>query len=660
MLYLLISTSITRWVGLQEAGAVSRDFERRIWIIAGLLLVGAVLAEGLKSLWPIQSEGGILDMLSVGVMLLAVVLGIYLDECITRRSALRFQDKPNQAFQPSLLQINQELQARTQAQTSQLVHLNVELAQQAVLQKQAEDLARTSEERFHNMADNIQEGLTIIEDGWVVYVNQRSCDIFGDCPQGDLLQRIAEFALPEEVENLQSRLSIAVAKGELPCELQYWIEGKDGQRRCVSERYSASQAQECLRIFIVSSDITASLQAYHSLEIAVSDRTRELSTVLEISKKIASILEPEPLLNLILDEIQSIIPCSGVAIFTLEEDGLNVAAYQVPGLQPVKCSLHLSLENAGPCQAVILEHRVVMIDDVNGESPLARTFNESIANQEPFLFSHARSWIGIPLLIREQVTGLLSLTHRQPGFYTEQHARLAQTVTNQVAVAIENARLYEKAQNLATLEERHRIARELHDSATQLLYGINLYSTAAGRSLRSQNFSQVEKNLAEIKENALQALQEMRLLILELDPPLLQKEGLVAALRASLESIESRTGLETELRTDGVGRLERAIEPELYRIAMEALNNLVRYARAKKVIVDLQARGGWVFLEICDNGVGFDLEQARNCGGMGLHSMEQRARQVGGRLEITSQPGEGTRIRVEIPAQELWNETVAV
>ena len=102
----------------------------------------------------------------------------------------------------------------------------------------------------------------------------------------------------------------------------------------------------------------------------------------------------------------------------------------------------------------------------------------------PSVFRHSRSWIGIPLILRDQVTGLLSLTHNEPGYYTQTHARLAQAITNQVAVAIENARLYEQAQDLATLEERNRIARELHDSVTQLLYGISLYSTAASRSVQ--------------------------------------------------------------------------------------------------------------------------------------------------------------------------------
>jgi signal transduction histidine kinase len=290
---------------------------------------------------------------------------------------------------------------------------------------------------------------------------------------------------------------------------------------------------------------------------------------------------------------------------------------------------------------------------------LLRAFHGSTGSPQTPSFDHARSWIGIPLIVRDQVTGLLSLTYNEPNFYNQRHARVAMTIANQVAVAIENARLYEKSQNLAVIEERHRIARELHDSVTQLLYGICLYCTATSRAIRSGNNSQVEQNLIEIKEDALQALQEMRLLILELNPPMLQKEGLIAALQASLEAIETRTGLETELKTDGFQRFPRAVEAQLYRIAMEALNNLVRYAQAKKVIVDLRSGDGWIWLEIRDNGVGFDVAKARIGSGMGLQSMEQRARQLKGRLEVHSQPGKGTRIIVEAPIVGVVAEPTA-
>jgi PAS domain S-box-containing protein len=562
----------------------------------------------------------------------------------------------NQRLEAELFQLNQDLLSRYQEQTNELARLNIELQLQMAMHKKAEETAHANEERFRNMADNIQEGLTILENGRLIYVNDRACEIFGDCPDGNILDRIRSFALPEEQTRLAETIVTAEQNGGFPFDLEYWIMLAGGRRRFIHERYSTSITDDVTRTFIVSSDITEQILAYHSLENAVSDRTRELSTVLDVSRRIASTLELEPLLNLILDQIQTVIPFSGAAIFTLEDDLLRVAAFQIPRQSFQIQPLQLSINQADLYQQVISDQKVLILDDVKGDTPLLRAINESSANPQYSPFEHARAWIGIPLIIRDQVMGLLSLTYSEPGYYTQRHARVAMTIANQVAIAIENARLYETSQNLAVLEERHRIARELHDSVTQLLYGICLYCTATSRSLRGGNLSQVEQNLVEIKDNALQALQEMRLLILELNPPKLQKEGLVAALKASLEAIETRTGLETELLTDGVYRLPRSVETQLYRIAMEALYNLVRYAQAKKVTVDLRSGDGWIWLEIRDNGVGFDVAKARNSGGMGLHSMEQRARQLKGRLDVVSQPGSGTRILVEAPVFGLVAE----
>ena len=624
---------------------MSRTFWRRILFIAISLLFGLVIAEGVRNLFSPPLNGWTAFILTGTLGILSAALGLFLD---LRLAAVSYKrTPPSSHLEADLLQLNRELEERANAHQNELTRLNLELSLQMAMHQQAENTARLSEERFRNLADNIQEGLTIIENGKLVYVNDRACEIFGKCPEGDLRQRVRDFAFPEEAERVN-----AILKSELPSELQYWICRADGESRCIREHYSSVQSENSDRLFIVTSDVTERVQSRRDLEQAVADRTRELSTVLDISQRIASTLELEPLLNLILDQIASIIPYSGAAIYTLEEGSLKGIAYQVPGLPnlpELNPPYSLSLANAGAYLPVITDKRVLILDDVKSEPPLALAFHEANITPRPSAFNHARSWIGIPLIVRDQVTGLLSLTHNEPGYYTQIHARLAQAITNQVAIAIENARLYEKAQDLATLEERNRIARELHDSVTQLLYGISLYSTAAGRSANKGNVQQVQDNLTEIKDNAMQALQEMRLLILELNPPLLQKHGLVVALKASLESIESRAGLETDLNTDGVYRLPSAIEPDLYRIAMEALNNLVRYARAKKVTVDLQTRSNWVILDICDNGVGFDQEHARNGGGMGIHNMEQRARKLGGRLEITSSPGAGTRIKAEIP-----------
>ena len=592
--------------------------------------------------------------LSILVAIIVTFIVASLVVLIDSRLPAITRTKPKQAseeqhLEVELFQLNQELVSRAQEQANELSRLNVELQLQIAMQKQAEEFAHTNEERFRNMADNIQDGLTIIENDRLVYFNNRACEIFGDCPNGELQSRIFRYASPEERPRLREMLLEAERSGEQLKVMEYWIIRQDGSRRCIRERFSNSSSNGVTRTFIVTSDVTEAVQAYHTLETAVSDRTRELSTVLDVSRRIATTLELEPLLRLILDQIQSVIPYTGAAIFALKDGKLDTVTYRIPGMPIMDHHLNLSLEESELYKRVIDEKEVLIIKDIQGDLPLLHAFKNSTSNPQLLHFNHARSWIGIPFVVRDRVIGLLSLTYSKPNFYTPRHARLAMTIANQIAVAIENARLYEQAQNLAALEERHRIARELHDSVTQLLYGICLYSTATSRSLRSSNIVQVEENLGEIKDNALQALQEMRLLILELDSPMLQKSGLVAALQSSLEVIETRTGLETELKIEQVAGLPQVIETELYRIAMEALNNLVRYARAKKVTVELRAYDSRVYMEICDNGIGFDLSQARTNGGMGLHNMEQRVRQIGGRLDIYSSPGSGSRICVDAP-----------
>ncbi len=622
----------------------------QVFLIAISAAFGILVAELLIPLIQSELHPALLLPIRIVFPIFMVLLSSFILKVLVRsKETFNPENEDGKPSTDLLFKDNQQLKSRLHRMEADLLGLKSELAIQEEKFLHAEQMIKINEERFRNMAENIREGLTIIENDKLVYVNERACKIFGDCPQGNIEQRIRTFALDPEKERLSSVMEQIGLTGIIPGELQYWIKGENGLHRCIHEHYSSSVSQGVIRIFAVTSDITEQVENYQNLEHLIADRTKELSTVLEVSKRIASTLELEPLLNLILDQVESILPYSGAAIFTIDEDQLSVVAYHVPDLSTPSHLMVIPIDNLEFYLPVVREKRVMILDDVLGRSPLALACEVAGIEVNPDHFLHARSWLGIPLVIRDRVMGLISLTHGTPGFYSKDHVRLAQTITNQVAMAIENARLFEKAQNLATLEERNRIARELHDSVTQLLYGISLYCSATKRSLNSENYKQVEQNLAEIKDNALQALREMRLLILELSPPLLQKEGLIAALESSLEVIESRTALETQLVSDGFDRLPRTVEPGLYRIAMEALNNLVRYANAKNVIVELQVRGNWIFLDIKDNGVGFDLGKAKNQGGMGITSMEQRARQLGGRLVIESNPGEGTCIHAEVP-----------
>jgi len=200
----------------------------------------------------------------------------------------------------------------------------------------------------------------------------------------------------------------------------------------------------------------------------------------------------------------------------------------------------------------------------------------------------------------------------------------------------------------AVSDERQRLARELHDSVTQALYGITLYSQAAAGQLSLGHADRVAEQLRELQDTSLEALAEMRLLIFELRPPVLEKEGLVTTLQARLQAVEGRVGLKTKFKVDGEIHLSHETEEGLYRIAQEALNNALKHAHARNITVDLRQAERAVTLEVTDDGAGFDPATARERGGVGLSAMEERAVELRGHLTLKSGPGEGTRVIVEV------------
>ena len=210
--------------------------------------------------------------------------------------------------------------------------------------------------------------------------------------------------------------------------------------------------------------------------------------------------------------------------------------------------------------------------------------------------------------------------------------------------------LYGQAQQAAALEERQPPPGDLHASATQSLYSARLHAEAALRLLASGDTATAAEYVREVKDAARDALAEMRLLIYELRPPVLEEQGLAAALRMRLEAVEGRAGLVTELvvEPEAAERLPGALEQELYRVAQEALNNALKHGKPGRIAVCLRQATGQVSLEIADDGAGFDVA-ARADGGLGLRGMRERVARLGGRLDIESAPGLGTRVRVEVP-----------
>ena len=198
------------------------------------------------------------------------------------------------------------------------------------------------------------------------------------------------------------------------------------------------------------------------------------------------------------------------------------------------------------------------------------------------------------------------------------------------------------------VKERNRLAGDLHDSVTQSLYGILLHTDAARGQLAAGKTDQATTYLDDIKTAGKEALAEMRLLIFELRPPVLEREGLGAALETRLHTVERRAGLKTDFQSRLEERLPLEIEDGLYRIAQEALNNILKHAQAQHIQLNLYCDRQAIKLEIIDDGRGCDLTSAKESGGMGLSNMHERATQLGGELTIQSAPGEGTHITVEV------------
>jgi len=265
---------------------------------------------------------------------------------------------------------------------------------------------------------------------------------------------------------------------------------------------------------------------------------------------------------------------------------------------------------------------------------------------------------------RGRASGSLSIDVTASRMFSNEEISFVQALAHVLALAIgrvqENdlfaqhtqtieQQLVAAAQAQAILEERQRLARDLHDSMTQALYGVTLHAQAARRLLVAEETAQAADSLFALQDTAQGVLDEMRLLIFDLRPPILEQAGLAAALQARLEAVEGRANLHTKLVVEGEGELSPQIEQVLYRIAQEALNNALRHARAHHITVRLRQTPTYVMLEIADDGIGFDPTIARGAGGIGLQGIAERVAQVDGRSTVVSSPDTGTQLRVEIP-----------
>ncbi len=381
-------------------------------------------------------------------------------------------------------------------------------------------------------------------------------------------------------------------------------------------------------------------KSYAELENRVAARTQELATLNAIAAVASRSLHLNEIMQDALDETLKALEMKQGSAYHLEPDGVHLHLVAQQGLSPGFVQANAERKYSGS---------VIELSATAGrvQAWLAADYPE--AALKPWLAqADVLQVICVPLLVKGKLVGAFLLGSDRRQEITPEVQNLLSAIGQQIGVAVENAQLYQQAEESATLAERARLARELHDSVTQSLYSVTLFAEAAASLMAAGEYTTATEHLRDLRDTAQEALREMRLLIFELRPLALEQNGLSAALQERLEAVEARGGVKSELHVTGEERLLMSVQKELYQIAQEVLNNVLKHAHASRVTVDLQFADDSVCLEIIDDGIGFSPARVRP-GGMGLEGMRARAQQLGGSIQLESMPGKGTKVIVQAP-----------
>jgi signal transduction histidine kinase len=377
-------------------------------------------------------------------------------------------------------------------------------------------------------------------------------------------------------------------------------------------------------------------------------RAKRLSLISRIGQIAATGLNREDLLQRAADAVHELLGYANVDIPIIEADQPDILIFGARGGEHKKIGFTDRLPiSQGIIGAAAREARMQLVNDVTRDPRYVT----------PPLNLRNRSELALPIIHGGRVVGVLNVEDRRP-FDLDDAASL-QVVADHLAVAIHNAELHARAQREAIHEERQRLARDLHDSVTQLLFSLSLLAQSLGGSWR-RSAAEGERKAGRMVELSGAALREMRALIGALYPAdVPEGSGLSTSLtplpeRLRALSPEESGGPRVLFRTRGWSRQSPKVEGVLYRVAQEALTNALKHSRASKVELLLSAERGGVSLTVADDGTGFrpsalKPRRPRTSGGLGLAIMKARVKEQGGKFSLRSVPGKGTTVRARFP-----------
>lgn len=514
------------------------------------------------------------------------------------------------------------------------------------------------------LSDTLSKTLELLggDMGEVLLLEPRSSSLVRRAQQGFQPAGSADESLPlkDSLARAIHQGAVVILEHEDPELAQYWAASQDVRSLAILPLRAQERAMGVMVIAsrqerrFTRTDITLLHSVGNQLGIATENarlferermRGNQLRIINQIGQRVAAILSLNELLPFVARTLQEAFGYYNVNIFMLDPEARELVLRACAGAYAA---------------CLPIGHRLKLDSGVVGR--VAQTARPTLVrdfSQEPHYCSlgvAATSRPGVVLPIKlggqlRQAMPMGALEVQSAGQLPLGDLELGhlQTLADQIAIAIENARLYEQSRDLAIVEERTRLARELHDSVTQSLFSIVLNAETAG-ALVNTDPDRSLKQIQRLQEVAQDALAEMRSLIYELRPPSLGQEDLESALRRYVDVVQKRYHLTVDLRVSGERPLTREVEQALYRIAQEAVNNVIKHAQAKHVSLELALEPHGVALVIEDDGVGFDLDSvSTNEKHFGLGSMRDRTELLGGIFEITSAPGSGSRVHVDIP-----------
>jgi len=404
----------------------------------------------------------------------------------------------------------------------------------------------------------------------------------------------------------------------------------DGRRTYLDISLSPliTRNDDLLGYLIVARDVTSRKLA----EDAEHEQRVFAEALIEVTKALNSTLNLDDLLECILENIEQVVPYKRAEISLVRDDELYIVGSRNIGVERPGLNLGSlgSLDNLPIVRMTEQTRKPFLLSDTADI-----TTNPILANSHLARTTWVKSYLGAPIHAGERLVGFISLAHDTAGFYCKDHIPRVLAFAEQVAIAVENTRLYQLARTAAVAEERQRLARDIHDSVSQTLF--------ASKSIAEMLLDEVSENAGKASDYAQQiirlnkaATSELRTLMLELRPSALEQTDMGTLLRLLGDSFTGNTEI-----------LPHETQVVFYRVAQEAFNNISRYAHASRVTVDLRQEDGTNSMRIRDNGQGFDLAKVPS-ERLGIKLMHEHAESIGAQIEITSAVGAGTEVVLRI------------